>query len=272
MTTETEAAPAVDDNTPAPEVIEGQPTEQPAADAGAEPDGEQVEGEQPPPKRQTAQERIDELTRARREAEREAEFWKSKAIPAKEPEPAEQPKADDRPDPAAYQFGETDPEFIEALGAFAARQEFIRLRNEDQQTSTAKSIAQADADRRAAFAKANPDFQEKVNGRWACTPIMADEMRASELGPAVAYQLANNPEEAARIAQLDPRAQIRAIGAIEGRLTPATQPKPAGKVASDAPPPPPVARGTGGQFAPTLRDDLPIEEWTRLRNEQLRSS
>jgi hypothetical protein len=273
MTTETDAPEGVaedillDDDQP-----EGQDT-QPADDAGAD----TVEGgegnDAPKPAKQTAQDRIDELTRDKHAerrraeaAERELEALRPKA------EPAAQPAADDEPDPsdAKYQFGETDPAYIKDLGAHAARQEFIRLRNEDQQSNVARSVRQADADRRAEFAKAHPDFDEKVfKSNWARTDIMADEIEASEHGPAVAYHLATNPAEAERIAKLDARAQIRAIGAIEGKLSaaaPTASTTPVNTV-SNAPPPAPNLRGKGGQFkAAADTDDFAAFEASHVKN------
>ena len=77
---------------------------------------------------------------------------------------------------------------------------------------------------------------------------MADAIRTSEVGAAVAYHLASNPEEARRIAGLNPLAAIREIGRLEARFdTKSSGPPP--KQASDAPPPPPGVRGQGGRFA-----------------------
>lgn len=251
MTTETDTADAVADDAlllDDTDDQQGQDT-QPADDAGAD-TVEAGQAETPKPK-QTAQERIDELTRARRDAEREAEFWKSKAIPAKEAKTeAPQVQVDDEPDPAAYQFGETDPAYIKDLGAHAARQEFKRLREEDAKTTAVRSAEQADFDRRAAFAKDHPDFHDKIATSLVCTQVMADTMIDSEHGPAVAYHLANNPDEAKRIAALSPVAQIRAIGAIEGRLAAAPTTTEPTNTVSNAPPPAPNVRGKGGQFKP----------------------
>lgn len=252
MTTETDAAEAVADDTLLVDDNADQQDTQPADDAGAD-TVEAGEGAPPAPKRQTAQERIDELTRDKHAERRRVEALE-REIETLRPKPAlaaaEQPKADARPDPAEYQFGETDPEFIEALGAFAARQEFRRLRAEDETTTQVRTAQQADQDRRAEFAKAHPDFHDKLASNWTCTPVMGDALTTSEHGPAVAYHLANNPDEAARIAKLDPVAQIRAIGAIEGRLSAALPAAvvPATKTASDAPPVPPTIRGAGGKF------------------------
>lgn len=254
MTTETDAADAVADDATLDEaqdiIDQANPTS--ADDAGADAEGEQGQGEQTQPKRQTAQERIDELTRARRDAEREAEFWKSKAIPAKEEQaPNQQADEDPEPDPDdsdRYPFGETDKQFLRDYPAWAARQEFARLQAAAAQQTAVRTVQEADAARRAEFTKTHPDFQAKVlETNWGCTAAMGDAIQSSEHGPAIAYELANNPTEARRIAALDTLAQIRAIGAIEGRLSAAAT-NTTTKTVSDAPAPAPNVRGAGGKF------------------------
>lgn len=215
------------------------------AAAAAEPG----EGDKPKPK-PTAQERFDELTRARREAEREAEFWKAKATQAPtDAKPATEAPKDEEPDPAEFQYGETDPGYIKALGAHSARQEFARLSQEAERKTAARSVNQTWDQRQAEFAKTKPDYYEALGKEWDCSEPMADAIRTSEDGAAVAYHLANNPAEARRIAALNPLAAIREIGKLEARLAapPADTPTPI-KTVSDAPTPGPELRGQGGKF------------------------
>jgi hypothetical protein len=262
MITETDAPEGVAENEAAPEIdpidahnpppaAAGDDTT-PADDAGAD-TVEGGEGNDAPAPKRTAQQRIDDLTREKHEErrrnealEREIETLRPKPAPAAQPAA----NADDEPDPAdpKYQFGETDPLYIKDLGAHAARTEFNRLRNEDQQQSAVRSVQQADQDRRAAFAKDHPDFHDKIATDLVCTDVMADALIDSEVGPAVAYHLANNPDEARRIAALGPLAQIRAIGKIEAEVAKAAPAASTTRTVSDAPPVPPTIRGAGGKF------------------------
>lgn len=277
MTTETDAADAVAENETAPEIDPIDAHNPPPADAGddttaaADAGADTVEGgegnDAPKPAKQTAQERINELTRKLRDAERRADAAAPK--PAPPAHAAERQQADDEPDPGdpKYQFGETDPLYIKDLGAHAARTEFNRLRNEDKQKSAAQSLAQADQDRRAAFAKDHPDFHDKIATDLVCTDVMADALIDSEVGPAVAYHLANNPEEARRIAALGPLAQIRAIGKIEAEVAKTTPAAPTAKTVSDAPPVPPNLRGAGGKFG-TSPDTEDFAAFERLADQK----
>lgn len=220
-----------------------------ADDAGAETDDE-PEAEQPKPRR-SAQERINEAVKAQRDAEREAAYWRGKASSEREPE-REQPRApaDPEPDPAEFTYGETDPGYIKALGAHAARQEHARLRAEDSRHATVERVEQSWEQRQAAFAKDKPDFFQATTAKdLPITPVMANAIKTSEDGPAVAYHLAQNPDEARRIANLPPLAQVRELGKLEGKLAPPAS-APTVKSVSDAPPPHPQARGQGGRFRP----------------------
>lgn len=224
----------------------------PAADAGAEQDPE-AEGEQPKPRR-SAQERINDLTRDMRAAERRAEAAERRAaeiearVPKADPKPAADP--DPEPDPADYPFGETDPGYIKALGSHTARQEFARLTREHEQRTQVRTVEQSWEQRQADFAKTKPDFFEVFDRDWVCSRTMADAIKTSEEGAAVAYHLAQNPEEARRIAALNPLAQVRELGKLEARLAPPTAASTTRSV-SDAPPPHPQARGHGGRFRPS---------------------
>lgn len=238
-----------EDTTVADDLIDtANPVEQPGDDAAAAAEAE-GEGEKPKPK-PTAQERIDELTKARRDAEREAAHWKriaSDGAPKPEPKAEDKPQGPVRPSAADYEFGETDPAFIEALGSYAAEKRFSELEQQREQRNHARTVEQSWTERQETFAKDKPDYFEVRDRKWDCSQPMADAIRTSDLGAQVAYHLASNPEEARRIAGMNPLAAIREIGRLEARFdTKAVAPI---KPASDAPAPPQQVRGNGGRFA-----------------------
>lgn len=228
------------------------------ADAGSEQDGDTLgdgapaeasdgEGDKPKPK-PTAQERFDELTRLRRDAEREAEFWKAKATQGAQPEkPKAEPVAEDKePDPADYEYGETDAQFVKDTARFHGRQAYREEAAKERRATQVRTVEQTWTERQQTFAKDKPDYDQVVHDHLPISPPMAEAIKTSELGPEIAYHLGKNPDEARRIAGLNPLAAIREIGRLEARLdTKAAPPKPA----SDAPPPPPQVRGQGGRYA-----------------------
>lgn len=230
--------------------------EEPAAEDGDEPaaDGAEDEGEEgePRPKpKKTAQDRIDELTRARREAEREAAHWR-KIAQGEAPQPKEEPAAQ-APDPDQYEYGEADPKYISALVAHETKKGIDAARKEMAQDLHVQAQERVWETAQDAARSKYSDYDDLVTigaaqGRWDCSPVMAQAIRSSDAGGEVAYHLASNPAEARRIASLDQISQVRELGKLEGRLAaPPAAPKP--KTATDAPKPPEnLARGAGGRF------------------------
>lgn len=224
--------------------------------------------EQPKAKK-TAQERIDEITRARRDAEREAKYWRDVAEGKLKPQNQQerQDAAPEAPNPHDFDLGETDPDYIKAVISHEVKKGLDEAKSNMAQNMHQQAqervweVAQEAA--RSKFA----DYDAKVidgAANWPCTQEMARAIRTSDVGGDVAYHLASNPEEARRIASLDPFSQVRELGRIEARLeTPATPQSPPAKTATTAPKPPEnQARGAGGQFsvAPDTDDFAAFEK------------
>lgn len=163
-------------------------------------------GEQKPKKKHWAYDRIDELTRRRREAEREAEYWKARASRT------------------------VDPNSLDYEEGIAER---VAQRHRTEQAETAQATAQQLSveafNYRETMAREKFTDYDAVtrNPNVAITEAMAEVIRDSDVGPDVAYHLGKNPQEAARIASLPTHLQAREIGRIEERLS---APKPGRKV------------------------------------------
>lgn len=235
------------------------------------------EAEQPAKKKQTAQERIDEVTRARREAEREAKYWRDVAEGRIKPAASgaeQRPEEAKAPNPDDFDLGETDPAYIKAViahevkkGVDAAKQgmaQDLHVQAEERAWEARQDAARSD------FA----DYDQVVNStdaegapKWPCSMDMAAAIRTSDAGGYLAYHLASNPEEARRISALDPHSQVRELGKLEAKLEAARAPKadpeqPKPKTATSAPKPPEnQARGAGGRFevAPDTDDFAAFE-------------
>lgn len=152
----------------------------------------------PPKKKHWAHERIDELTRQRREAERQAEFWKAKAEKIQDLDSLEY-----------------DDQIAERV--------LIRNRREQGETAaeSAGSLAQEIFDIRQDEARERfPDYDAvALNPKVRITPGMAQVIQDSELGPDIAYQLGKNPAEAVRIAALPAHRQAAELGKLEARIS-----------------------------------------------------
>jgi hypothetical protein len=246
MTDETsEAVEAVSEDTTLDSQTEGEATEDTGDDAAAE-----TTAEAPKPK-PTAQERIAELTRLRREAERDAEYWKSRATqPEARPEPKQQAQAQDdgEPNPDDYEYGENDRAFIEDRAAYkAVKAVEERMARQAAQQSVRQKLTTFDAKTDELFPDGEPNGLKafKANPRLN---IGAQELiMESEIGPKLADHLGSNPRELARISALPPFKQARELTLLEQRLSATAAATPT-KVPTSAPEPPPTLRGAGGKF------------------------
>jgi hypothetical protein len=243
--------------------------EQSGADTTAAPD-------EPAPKpKKSAKDRIDELTAARREAEREAEYWRSKATQA--PAPAQEPQQPLRdeaePDPSKYTYGETDANFIRDHATYHARKAFREEQERDQQ-ARAQQTAQAQfAEREAKAVEQFDDFYQVVgHGYDKAVKVIPQAAQQAilecEVGPQIAYHLAKNPAEARRLSAMSPLSQAREIGRLEAKLTAAPLTP---KTATQAPEPSPSLRGAGGRFAPAP-DTADFRQFEALADKELGGS
>lgn len=95
---------------------------------------------------------------------------------------------------------------------------------------------------------------------------MVNSLVEAENAPDIVYFLGNNLDEAERIARLPAFAQAKEIGKLEDKLLA----KPAKKQSNAPAPITPI--GTGKAGGNTLSDDLPIDEWMRRRQKQVRGA
>ncbi|WP_016744380.1 hypothetical protein [Rhizorhabdus wittichii] len=227
-------------------------------DAGEQP----TEEDKAAKRRQTFQERMNEKTRLQKEAEREARYWRDVAegkisrdgTPIPSNDVGEQ---DGAPNPDDFEYGETDPKYLQALvdhrvsKGIDAVTKNLAQQQADQAQARAWEAAQEAA--RAEF----DDFDTVMTAKdedgavaWDCSPIMAQTIKSMPEGAKLAYQLASDPAESKRIAALPEPLQLIEAGRLMARID-ATKTAPAKqtKTATDAPEPPEaLARGAGGRF------------------------
>ena len=170
------------------------------------------------------QKRIDELTRARREAERQVEYWRGIATQSAQDAPAEKPTRD--------QFADPD-DYVEALAEWKAEEAVSRVQQQ-QASQAADNARQATWAAREAEAKATiADYDAVVpTSTVPVKPHVVDALMDSEAGPALVYHLAKNPAVAERLNGMSPMRAAIELGRLETTLT-----APAVKAPSNAPPP-----------------------------------
>lgn len=239
--------------------------------APSEPDaGEDTEEPKQP---KGVQKRINELTRARYEAEQarnEAErraYEMAMMIANGAVKPAAHPSApQSQAEPSLGDFESFDA-YAAALvdhrvkAALQQQQQAVR---QSQEAETAKQAKDAFVLRMQTFAAQEaPDFERVAFSNPHMTDAMAQAIMASEDGPRIAYMLGKNPAESARLAALPPILQAREIGKIEANLN-----RTATQKTSGAPPPvKPVGSASGGNVDPSK---MSTEEWIKWRTSQVR--
>jgi hypothetical protein len=195
------------------------------------------------------QKRIDELTRAKHEAEQrgraEAEHWRQQAYAqaqrlAEIERNAPGPKFEQYNDIEAYSAAVARFEAEKAVkaGLEGERQAYANYQQEQaaiqQQQRAQQQYEQVLTSKLTAAEKKFPDFVEVITGPdlpgIQGTPAF-NAILESDLGAEVMYYLGKNPVKAHQLVGLSPLGQVREIGRLEAAIQ-------SGKLVSSAPPPP----------------------------------
>jgi hypothetical protein len=236
----------------------------------------------PKPDHSGFQRRIDQLTREKHDLRRQLD-----AVRAPKQEPTE-PTADKTL--ADFDYDEKAfAKHIRQVSTEEARKAARGVLDEDRQKQTQESRAKTWQQRSKQFATEHPDFTTKVYADDVhFSESITDAITESDHGPAIAYYLADNPEELERISKMSAANAGRAIGRLESKFEAkqeATEveakeadaeeePKEEKRV-TKAPEPPPKIGGasTAGASISTTSaasDKLSDDEW--FRREQQRVS
>ncbi|MDE2144974.1 MAG: hypothetical protein KGJ01_03360, partial [Patescibacteria group bacterium] len=213
-----------------------------------------TEGESAAPKKITANERIRQL------AEEKA-YWKGLAEGRQKVE--ESPKAEIKaPEgkPTPDKFTSYD-EYTEALTDWKVDQ---KLKTVEVEKSRASERQVFEGRINKAIEK-YPDFKDvALNPSVAINPAMYEVIKDSDLGADIAYYLGSNPDEAARIAKLNPIAAIKEIAQIEARMR---APKTEVKRITQAPKPVKTVTG-GGETVDKDPSTMSMEEYIAFRKKK----
>lgn len=226
------------------------------------------EAEEPERRKKPVQERFDKLVARAKDAERDAEYWRAKALekqPEAEPE-SKETEGSKRPNPEDFEFGDADPAYDEAMIDWKARliaedivEAKLKERDQRQEATQALHQLQTNYSQRLNEVKDElPDYDEVVTkaaqrGEWPCPPLVSIGIKASEVGPKIAHHLATNLDEAIELSEMSPADQLVALGRLEARFLYAPKSEVQPKVTQAPPPPRTLSRGSGGQFETSER-------------------
>jgi hypothetical protein len=233
------------------------------------PEVAQVEGEEAAAPEETerdekgrfkgVQNRIDELTRKRGEAEREAAYWRAQA---QAQNPTATPAAPTKPTPDKFNdYGE----YVEALTDWKADQAVAKRMDQDSSRKAADTVAQTFQERQTALRATVPDYDTVVGA--STTPIanhVAQELLDSERGPELSYHFAKNPDALLRLNGLTPTQAAREIGKLEATLPAFTAPV----KKTTAAPSPAATLGTQGRSTTPTLGTASMDEYRAQRKAQ----
>lgn len=266
--TEPQGAEVEETGAPAPEAAEDHQGESATPNDGGEPAAK--------PKKKGFQERLGELTRKRREAERESEMERIKAeqlaeenarlkaqLEGSQPAKKEDPEAAKPPVETDF---EDYSDFLAAKARHEARQEIEaenRRREERQKQSAQQEQSQKQhaefMQRCEAASELYEDFVEVAfSGDVPVNETMTEVIMGADNGPDIAYWLGSNPDEAKRISQLPPTLAAMEMGKIGAAVK-----RPEPKKTTNAPDPlEPVGSGEGAEKP---LSELSYDEYKRRR-------
>jgi hypothetical protein len=215
------------------------------------------------------QERINELTRARREAERERDAWREQASrTAQPPKPTTEPTLE--------QFDFDQAKYAKAMAEYVAEQKFSHWQQEQAQKekqTTAQQRVRSFLEKDAAFKASTPDYkgaQElSEDASFPITQAMTEVIADSEMGSAMLHYLDTHREEAYEISKMGDFKAAAALGRIEAKLTRVDPETPVPtKTVTKAAPPTPTVKPT----APIKKEpkDMTVDEWMEHRNTELK--
>lgn len=235
---------------PAEGAEQEQEGDKPSQVGEGEPDGSPDEPLAPPKPKLTVQERINQQTRARREAERERDLLRARLEREQTGAPPA-PDSDGPPDPTKYTYGELDVGYLRDTARYEARQEHSRLQREavEQRQREAEEAQQAELRVKAdmfmdAGAARYDDFETVVRAKDLPVPsALMHAVVETEHGPDIAYHLATHRDELEKLARKSPVQIIMEVARMEAKFAERAKPK-----APGAPPPVNRARGAGGKF------------------------
>ena len=257
-----------------PEVEQVAPVEQQETQNSA-PETEEEKQERSRDEKGRFQSRLNEITRARREAERTAErnaqerdFYRQQveAYQRQGQTPQNNQPRNDMPTPEDFgydlaQWGQAVTEKLRSEAMQSADQRFQQQTMQQQQVQVFSQFEEKER----AYAQSNPEYFDRVEQLTSVVnfnPVVGEILATSDHGPALVDYLAQHLYEADQLSRMPPHLAAVQLGRIEAQLA---QHKP--KPVSGAPAPPPKINGSAaGSKDP---EKMTSDEWMRWRQTQL---
>jgi len=249
----------------APSAATSNPITNPQIDESDEPEVKEEKPAEPAiPK--GVQKRIDRAVRAKYEAEARTKMLEER-LAALETRQQPPPRVQEDSEPTLDKFQNFD-EYVSAKAEWIAARKIEQTLSEREKRQVAERDAadrQKTADswgKRITQATAEmPDFEDVIaSSDVPMTSAMQQTIMESDIGPRIAYYLAQNPDDAVKIAEMSPIRAIAALGRLEERLSQ----QPASKKVTSAPEPVKSLSGkASSKKNPADMSDAEYAKWRR---------
>lgn len=242
---------------------------------GEKPEVEKEPEPQPEPEKKAepeipkgVQKRIDRAVRQKYEAEARAKMLEERLQALENRVQPQNQRSIEDSEPTIDKFDNFD-QYVAAKASWIAKRELEttlaerdKLSAQQREAATRAKVVDDWATKVAKATADLPDFEEVIaSSDVPMTEPMQQAIMESDIGPKLAYWLANNQDEATKIANMSPIGAIRALGRIEERLS---VEKPAAKV-SNMPPPVPTVKGSSASVKkdPGKMTDAEYAKWRK---------
>jgi hypothetical protein len=238
------------------------------------------------------QKRIDELTRARHEAERQAAYYKGLAeAGGSKPAPQPQQAAEVKP-PVRTDFA-TDDEYIDAMTDFKVEQKLQQREVQQKRVEVATEKATTWQQKVDAAKAEIPDYDAvlEANGNMAVAPHVSEFLMEHDMGAKLVHFLATNPDVLEKLNGMTPAKAAFEIATLAGKFqtapavtaaapgsnasapaagqdAPSASSKPAAERAVSKAPPPAASHVGAGRSTESKLEDLSMDDYVARRKAQ----
>jgi hypothetical protein len=214
--------------------------------------------------------RVAKLTAKAREAEQEREYWKKLAMEGgAKPQPATE--SQEEREPTFEDYNDINA-FGRAMSAYAAKKAVREALQERDTKRDVQSKQTSYQQKVAEFKKVTPDFDEVFADLddVHIAPELTQGIVESDLGPQIAYYLAQNLDVVDKLNRLPAHKRLVELGKLEARLEKKETPAPvAPKTVSSAPAPQKTPNSKA--VASDDFEKMTPEEWIAARNKRERT-
>lgn len=259
--------------TPETEKLELSPDEQAEAEAKAEEEQKQASDRTKTRRRQRRDAKVRRATEAQHKAEIDAAYWKGKAESGGSKQEAEgetEPQQDDFESYDEYNRAIVRWEIAKAVkGTEKPSKEDKAPESQTSQDIAGEPTEEFKTFKAAGTEKYGQDFDDMIeaamNNEFASSTIMVETMMEDENGADMAMHFYDNPEEAARIAQLSPRKQVQELTKLGETLGKSSSESPARKISGA---PEPITTEKGSSAHSVDLDKVDMEDYVKQRRKQ----